>query len=173
MNWYLVSKKYIEFLKKYDNKVGNVDYGDNIKPYLGIVLEVNNIKYYVPVSSPKAKHMNMKNNIDFLKIEDEGRLLAIININNMIPVPNICLTQLKYRDIANYRFFKNKNEVMNYVYLLQLEKKWIDNNENRIIDNACKLYNKCLKYPYSSLVSRCCKFKLLEIKCLEWEKTYN
>ena len=29
MKWYFIDKKYINFLKKFDYKVSNVDYGEN------------------------------------------------------------------------------------------------------------------------------------------------
>ena len=40
--------------------------------------------YFVPVSSPKDKHLKMKNLVDFMKL-DKGALGAI-NFNDMIPV---------------------------------------------------------------------------------------
>lgn len=40
--------------------------------------------YFVPVSSPKDKHLKMKNPVDFMKL-DKGALGAI-NFNDMIPV---------------------------------------------------------------------------------------
>lgn len=51
---------------------------------MGVLFEINSCKYFAPLSSPKAKHMLMKNQIDFYKI-DRGKLGAI-NLNNMIPV---------------------------------------------------------------------------------------
>lgn len=37
-----------------------------------------------PLSSPKEKHKNMKNSIDFLKLDEEKQ--GKINFNNMIPI---------------------------------------------------------------------------------------
>ncbi len=45
---------------------------------------VNGVHYYAPLTSPKPKHRNMKNQIDFLKIE--GGEWGAINFNDMIPV---------------------------------------------------------------------------------------
>ena len=151
MNWYLVNNAYIDYLKTFDVKVGDVNYGNAIKPYIGIVFQMNDTNYYVPISSPKPKHNKMSNSVDFLKVESEGRLLSVINLNNMIPVPTSCLTEIKYNTIANYRTFKDEEEKVDYIYLLQLEKEFIDNNETRILNNAKKLYEKCNKFPDSSL----------------------
>lgn len=51
----------------------------------GILFTVNGFHYYAPLTSPKPKHLQMKNQIDFLKI-NQGQWGAI-NFNNMIPVP--------------------------------------------------------------------------------------
>ena len=38
MKWYVVDKEYITYLKQFDYKVGNVDYKDKFKPYIGTLL---------------------------------------------------------------------------------------------------------------------------------------
>ena len=169
MNWYLVDKDYINYLKSFDAKVGDVDYGESIKPYIGIVFEMNDTNYYVPISSAKAKHHSMSNSVDFLKVEVAGRLLAVINLNNMIPVPDKCLTLIKYDEVANYRHFSTNKEKVDYVYLLQLEKKFLDANEETIKEKAEKLYNKRNKNPKSNLAKRCCDFQMLEEKSKNWK----
>jgi len=45
----------------------------------------------------------------------------------MIPVPDNCLTQLKYNQIEIFRSFSNEKEKTDYIYLLQKEKFLIDN----------------------------------------------
>ena len=86
-------------------------------------------------------------------------------IGNMIPVPDSCLTQLKYNQVDNFRSFKNPKEKTDYIYLLQKEKAMIDNIEKTLQNKALKLYQKCISKPDSSLATRCCNFKLLEEKC--------
>lgn len=54
-----------------------------IKKY-GILFKIDTFEYFAPLSSPKLKHIKMKNTLDFLKIKN-GELGAI-NFNNMIPV---------------------------------------------------------------------------------------
>ncbi len=44
-------------------------------------------------------------------------------INNMIPVPDVCVTQFKYNTVNQFRSFKNEKEKNDYIYLLQKEKK--------------------------------------------------
>lgn len=54
----------------------------------------------------------MSNGLDFHKVVDDksGTLYAVININNMIPVPDKCIMQLKYNDVQNHRIFANEKE---------------------------------------------------------------
>ena len=82
---YEVNSKYIDYLIPYaphlfhNKKPGQ----HNERKYIGIILIVNNMNYFTPLSSYKPKHDKMKNCLDFLKIGN----YAVININNMFPVP--------------------------------------------------------------------------------------
>lgn len=77
---------YCNYLRKFDSKVPYNYDKKLLRPFIGVLFEVNNCLYFAPLSSPKAKHLKMKDNIDFLKIKN-GKLGAI-NFNNMIPVTN-------------------------------------------------------------------------------------
>ena len=167
MNWYVVDKNYINYLVKIDKRVGYVEYGERLKLHIGILIEVNNFQYYVPISSAKPKHERMSNSLDFHKLVDEntGDLYAVININNMIPVPESCVTQLKYDKISEFRSFNTDKEKTDYIYLLQKEKAIIDKIEITLQLKAKKLYKKYLAMPNSSLANRCCNFPLLEKSC--------
>ena len=172
MNWYVVNKDYIRYLIQFDSRVGYVEYGEKLKLHVGILLTVNNCHYYVPISSAKPKHQRMSNSLDFHKLQDSdtGYLYAVLNLNNMIPVPDSCITQLKYNQIEQFRPFSNEKEKNDYIYLLQKEKALIDSMQSTLQRKAEKLYDKCLHLPESSLVSRCCNFKLLEEKSSTYSK---
>lgn len=172
MNWYVVDKDYIRYLIQFDSNVGYAEYGEKLKLHVGILLAVNGYHYYVPISSAKPKHQRMSNSLDFHKIQDMGSgfLYAVLNLNNMIPVPDSCITQLKYNQIEQFRFFNSEKEKNDYIYLLQKEKAIIDNLQSILQSKAEKLYKKCLLIPDSSLASRCCNFKLLEKKVDSYTK---
>ena len=172
MNWYVVDKDYIKYLLQFDSHVGYVDYGDKLKLHIGTLIELNGIKYYVPVSSAKTKHQKMSNSLDFHKLEDKDSkfLYAVLNINNMIPVPDQYIVQLKYNKVQEFRKFSNEKQRTNYIYLLQKEKELIDLDSDIIQRKALKLYEKCLRIPDSSLAKRCCKFNLLEEKSKHYKK---
>ena len=106
LKWYIVDKEYVSYLKEFDNKVENIDYSNRFKPYLGIIITINEINYYVPISSVKEKHYKMNEDIDFIKISENDRILGVLNLNNMIPIDNDSVKNLKYSEIEKYRNFK-------------------------------------------------------------------
>ena len=67
---YVVDKEYVSYLKKFDDKVENINYTERLKPYIWILITINEINYYVPISSVKEKHLY----ISFLSFE-----LGLIN----------------------------------------------------------------------------------------------
>ena len=79
-----VNSKYCDYLRNFDYRVSYNANEKELRPFVGVLFEIGEIKYFAPLSSPKYKHLKMKNSIDFYKI-DSGKLGAI-NFNNMIPV---------------------------------------------------------------------------------------
>ncbi len=55
LKFYDIDKEYINFLKTFDKQVPNIAYSSNNKFVCGIVLEVNGIKYYAPISHKTDK----------------------------------------------------------------------------------------------------------------------
>ena len=87
MKWYVADKRYVKYLKSIDSKVQDIEYGNNLKPYIGVLITIDDFKYYIPISSADkpdkiAKYNGMKNSLDFHKIidSDDGKLLAVLNI---------------------------------------------------------------------------------------------
>lgn len=99
MKFYHIKDDFISFLRQYDSKVS--ENKNQTRPYVGVVLEINSIKYYAPFSSPKPKHKKMKNGKDFRKINNG--IYGAINFNNMIPVLDEVLIEI---DIANIQDFR-------------------------------------------------------------------
>lgn len=79
-----VNTDYCDYLRKFDNKVSYNKFEKELRPFIGILFQIDTCEYFAQLSSPKPKHKNMKNTIDFFKIKD-GELGAV-NFNNMIPV---------------------------------------------------------------------------------------
>lgn len=75
---------YCDYLRKHENRVSYNAGKKILRPFVGVLFQMNEFKYFAPLSSPKKKHLLMRDNQDFLRL-DKGRLGAI-NFNNMIPV---------------------------------------------------------------------------------------
>ena len=87
---YGVKDSYIKYLSQYQEHLFLHEGGSFGRKYIGTVLEINEFFYFAPLSSFKFKHKKMKESVDFIKIKD----YAVININNMIPVPKEQLIEL-------------------------------------------------------------------------------
>lgn len=99
----------------------------------------------------------MKDSLDFLKVKH----YAVINLNNMFPVPKGVYT---YIDIANEQNLK-------YRALLLKEYRYIKTIQNKIRKNAIALYNHKNKEGNATpLAKRCNDFKQLEKACKEYRK---
>lgn len=79
-----IDSKYCDYLRKFDDKVPYNYDKKQLRPFVGVLFKVNNCSYFAPLSSPKPKHIKLKNKLDFLKIDDDK--LGAINFNNMLPV---------------------------------------------------------------------------------------
>lgn len=158
-----VDSTYCDYLRKFDNKVVYNKNKKELRPFIGILFRIDDLEYFAPLTSPKPKHKKMKNKLDFLKIKN-GELGAV-NFNNMIPV-----------DSSNYSLIdlNNKNvdiEKLKYQKLLKEQLDWLNSNYNQLKNKSSKLYNlyNLGKLP-KSIKTRCCNFKLLEEKCMEYKK---
>lgn len=80
----IIDYKYCDYLRKFDNKVIYNMGEKELRPFLGVLFNIEKFEYFAPLSSPNKKHKNMKNMLDFFKIKNGE--LGVINFNNMIPV---------------------------------------------------------------------------------------
>lgn len=156
---YYLDENYINYLRKFDTKVA---YNKNqTRPYIGIVYTFNGFNYFAQLSSPKPKHLKMSDKaMDIFKI-DNGNL-GIVNINNMIPTPIECITEV-------LPTLKNKSK---YKILVENQAIYINNNKNKLFKKV-----KFFRNQYDNghlpqrIKERCCNFNLLEEKCLNYIKS--
>lgn len=154
---------YCNYLRKFDNKVPYNYDKKVLRPFIGVLFEVNGFKYFAPLSSPKPKHKCMKSTLDFLKIAN-GELGAI-NFNNMLPVTDNNIIKL---DLEKDCLTKTEEK---YTKLLKEQLYWLNRNQDKLYNKSTKLYDKYISGTLnSSIAERCCNFKLLEEKCLEYNK---
>jgi len=137
-----IDDRYIEKLRELfpsimDNKRYHITH---TRKYLGVLLVVNGLNYYAPLSSPKPRDYNSdgtikKDNMFSLHMtkNEDGKqtLLGTIKLNNMIPVPMNYVNTFaietegdeKYRDVLNDEFM------------------WINKNQEHILKSATHIYN--------------------------------
>lgn len=156
---YSVDEKYVSYLSKYAAHLfHNKQPGqNNTRKYIGVVLEINSVKYFAPLSSFKPKHHKMSESVDFLKIKN----YAVININNMFPVPDGLYHTVDFSKEKNTRYRK----------LLQAEYRAIKSRQDLIRKNAKIIYQRQTDpNDNSKLSARCNDFHLLEKKATEYKQ---
>ncbi len=168
LGFYNVRPGYMHFLQNTDYRVqydSNNDY--RRKHFLG-PLNFGDEEYFIPLSSPKYKHISWDYVGDMhfvlhetitqqeLRPDDvikeyypDGRMekiLAILNINNMIPVPNECRFQLKIPQ--------------RHYSLLRKEYQFCLGIQSQIITKANEIYSD--QTAKGIFAQECCDFKKLE-----------
>lgn len=152
---YYLDENYINYLRKFDSRVA---YNKKMtRPYIGVVYTLNGLNYFAPLSSPKPKHLKMSDKaIDIFKIRNGE--LGIININNMIPTPIECITEV-LPTITDEE----------YKTLVKDQTTFINNHKK---DLFTKIRYFTLQYDKGNLPEkvkeRCCDFRLLEEKCHDY-----
>ena len=171
MKLYAVRDEYIKYLRKFDNRV--YDNKENnrkvMRKYLGIVLTINELNYYIPMSSPKSS--DYKNNeirksiipiIRIISNEEVNNIPVLkgtLRISNMIPVPS--------SELILYEPKKEKDK--NYKILVEKELEFISKNEEMIRKYAMILYKQKINNYDVSYIKNVVNFKLLEKKCKEYK----
>lgn len=165
LNFYIIDDNYINYLSQFEQHIA---YNKTQKrPYIGVVIMVEEHYYFAPLFSPKAKHKTYRDNLTFFKLVNpkNNNELGIIRFSDMIPVPQECVYLL---DI--------KNKSYGYKRLLSEQYSYINmpKNKQKILEKSEKLYNIVTKSSNSKMArfykGLSCNFKLLEQKSIEYKK---
>ena len=166
MDFYRIDEKYNIFLQEYEKKykgitkVPNIRYTDRNKFSFGTVLVINELKYYVSVSSfDKKQEANILIKID----GDEKEVKGSLRFNYMIPVTDECLERLIIKEEADEK----------YRALLNKEYRFCMDNEEKNKKKANKIYNMVVDNKKQILTDNSCDFKLLEKAYYEYKKKNN
>ncbi|MCI9039140.1 MAG: type III toxin-antitoxin system ToxN/AbiQ family toxin [Clostridia bacterium] len=169
LNLYSISDRYIRYLRKFDDRI--YDNKEEIKTYkrkyLGVVLTINELNYYIPMSSPKKsdyinweKKIIRKDTKTIMRIRIGQHLYGTLRISNMIPVP---ITELDSYVVSEEKDQKYKEVVLG-------ELRYINNNSNKIIKYAKIVYEQKMKDIDIAYIKNTVNFKIIEEKLKEWEK---
>ncbi len=111
--FYKVNTNYLKYLNSIDSEVYyDKKYESNMKPFVGIIIPIENAStYFIPLSSIKAKHKKwkLKSNKHLFAYEkiksssenpiEQIKLLGLIDIKKMIPVPNGLYERIDFNKI--------------------------------------------------------------------------
>ena len=165
LNFYIIDDEYINYLSQFDNHIA---YNKNQKrPYIGVVIIVEEHYYFAPLFSPKKKHKTYKDNLTFFKIINTktSKDLGIIRFSDMIPVPKECVCLLDWKN-KSYGYKRLLSEQYSYINKTENKKKILNKSE-KLYNIVTKLHKSKMSKFYKDLT---CNFKLLEEKSAEYKK---
>ena len=172
MRWINVNENYLDYLRKYENRIPYSDYGtDKFKPFFGILFETDDFYYITQVSHSQPRHEKMRQQKDFYKIYESptsSRLIAVVNLNYMFPIPKNEIWPFEKSKIDTYRTFISEKEKSKYIDLLDLEMRAI--NQLNLQNAASLLYKNKYLFPDAKLSQRCLDYKKLEDYAKNWAK---
>ena len=178
--FYTVNSDYLEYLNKVDSEVYyNPSYRNSIKPFVGIIVGIDNYNYFIPISSAKEKHKKWKNVSDehFLIYEvidnsitidgdiykyysdkEKMHILSILDIKKMIPVPADCYERIEFNELEDIR----------YKDLFQKEYAFCLSIKTKILKKVEKIYKN---QKQTGIIRRAnCNFSQLEKAMLDWNQ---
>ena len=143
---YSISDEYISYLRMYEPNVYSNKTGcrTHTRKYIGTVIDINGIDYYVPMSSPKETDYQIagenrvikKSIVPIIRITEKNNgikeLKGTLRISHMIPVPE---SELTLYDLDN-----EPDE--DYKSLVKAEAIFIRKNSEKIKENASLLYKQ-------------------------------
>lgn len=167
------------YLKRLHDACSEVYYkpdGYENKPYIGILINKNNRKYVIPLSSAKEKHKTWKNvdkecyliyetvkkscmgqNDIWVAAEQDNvkHILAVMDIKKMLPIVDGVYSRVNINPDKN-----DTNDVKKYKDLLNKEYSFCLRIINEVIRKANRLYDKQMET--GKVVKFCWDFKVLE-----------
>ena len=168
---YSVSDRYISYLReKFPNVYSNkMDTRIHTRKYLGVVLQVGEYHYYIPMSSPKQTDYQIagdsmvikKSIVPIMRVvvkntKGERELKATLRLSHMIPVPT--------SELELYALDDEPDET--YKDLVQNEMIFIRKNQDKISANARLIYKQKIENDTSAkYVMYALDFKALEEMC--------
>ena len=178
-----INQDYLNCLHSFCSEVYYKPTGYETKPYIGILVQENDVEYVIPLSSAKEMHKTWKN-VDsdrflifencekaekgskdiYVKNADGGfkHILSVMDLKKMIPIKTGLYTEVQLNPSKN-----DSNAEKKYKVLLNIEYLFCLKIKDAIIQKASKLYEK--QISTGRVIPFCCDFKLLEEKCREYK----
>lgn len=153
--FYDVDTEYIKYLKATEitkrgfTLVPDIEYKNEKKMVCGVVLEINNFKYYVPISSYKIQ----QNNNILIRLDDDkfNPIKGSLRFNYMFPVDDQYIIQ---RDFSK--------ETPGRAEFLRRQWVYCNSIEDDIKKIAKNTYDSVIAGTDKNLIKVSCDFKILE-----------
>ena len=174
---YSITDRYIEYLQNqcpnvYSNKA---DHRTHTRKYIGTVMEINDVFYYIPMSSPKESDYQLaggskvikKSIIPIIRIVAKNskgmkELKGTLRISHMIPVPE--------SELIAYDVDAEQDE--NYRNLVRDELVFIRRNKEKIANYAKVMYKQKAENYSAGYVNSALDYKELEKLCKKYEQQH-
>lgn len=152
LNFYDIDINYINYLKNFEPKVPDIKYNKHDKFMCGVVLKIDDIDYFAPISSFCDKQRT-----NFIILNENGRPISSIRFSFMLPA---------HQSLLKLRDFSKEDE--KYRYLLLQEYKYCNKHKEEIYRKARYVYKRVISGYDKMMAKNCCNFKLLESKYREY-----
>ena len=178
--FYTIDADYLEYLNNKNSEVYyNASYRNAIKPFVGIIIDMTECKYFIPLTSAKEKHKKWKNSCDehFLIYEvidksvnisgdvykeyskdKKMHVLSVLDIKKMIPVPDDAYKRIIFDELGDER----------YQDLFEKEYAFCLTIKDKILTKAEKIYKHQKETQNIRLTY--CDFSCCENAMREWLK---
>lgn len=162
LDFYYVDPAYVSYLQSAEtavhgsSHVPNVVYANRDKFMFGSVLQIDGVKYFVPVSSKTNKSSSY--NLQITVPSDRVKVKGTLRFPYMIPVPDAALTRLNIRSIAS----------PGEQQLIAKERAFCFRNQTKILRLAERTHKHVVARSNPALVSNSCDFPLLENAYLKY-----
>lgn len=156
-----ITNSYIDYLKQYEARIPNYDYGEgHYKPFF-VCLEFKDadIVYASQITSVKPRHYKMNNDYDFIKIFKDEKLLGAINLNYMFPVAKGDFIEVELDEMQQYL---NNPNASNQLRMIAEQV-----NLNDVLSKSIVVYKNKVNGYDNALSKRSLDFKDLEAKCIQ------
>ena len=147
LKFYDIDEDYVRYLQTIDRQIPNIHYSTNNKFVCGVVLKINGVNYYAPISHTTKKYQTS------MLIYENNAPISSIRFSFMLPA---------YEDVLTIKNFKQIAKIdQNYANIIASEYNYCLEHENEIRQKAQSVYNiGCNKNH--RLNYTCCDFKKLE-----------
>lgn len=175
LGFYHVDLDYLRCLRGVDSEVQFTETKNYAgKPFLGIVVILEDRYYVIPLTSAKSKHAKLRYTdmghyliyeqipktelgprdiYKEISATEVRKLLSMLEIKKMIPVKPELIERIDFDTITDKR----------YVDLLEKEYRFCQKNQNGILEKAKRLYEDQKRTGY--VRPMCCDYSRLEAVC--------